>query len=424
MRTGRLLAPLGALLVTSGLLGESDANDAVAVAKRSGTRLGEHLVHNELVARVDLLRALEVQVTRKIEQLVNLDAATTFAFFRDVNLLGDDVASKPLEVDALGTVFAAARAWNDRDRIRKVIEHANNLLLAFHPDSTLDVVDLGAAERTLFDELRAHTLHVRELMDDPPVPMEALEAFLFAAIVTRQLLVPGQAKAPMGVRPTSVRSPRLSPFPQRGSSKPPPQKVDDPPPTSKPPMSVRSAAQKKISWSDLLAVRRPPSTAAMRAQSVQAAPPQTAPPPVVERQAPQTPRPAPAAPTGNAAEAIALVRRAEQTLTHKDIQGAMRLATRAVERDPNIPQVNAFYAWVRMLAGEVTATQAIGMIDRVLRQDESCTPARLYRAKLLKRDDRIPEAVRDFELVVAAEPNNREAQNELRLLKLMIKPNR
>jgi len=414
VRTGRLMAPLGALLVASGLLGESDANDAVAVAKRTGTRLGEHLIHNELVARDDLLRALEVQVTRKIEQLANLDGGTTFAFFRDVNL-DDDPSFEPLEVDALGTVFAAARAWSDRSRIQKVIEHANNLLLAIHPDSPLDVVDLGLPERTLFDELRTHTLHVSELMNDSPVPRDTLESFLFAAIVTRQLLVPGQAKAPMGIGRVS---------------KPPPEPVQEQPPSSKPPMSMRAAAQKKISWSDLLAVRRPPSTTAMRAQSApprtpvpQAAP--TAPPTSVTSPAPPSmSRPVPAALTGTAADAIALVRRAEQTLAHQDIQGAVRLATRAVERDPNITHVNAFYAWVRVLAGEVTAAQAVGMIDRALKQDESCTPARLYRAKLLKRADRVPEAVRDFELVVAAEPDNREAQNELRLLKLMIKPNR
>jgi hypothetical protein len=339
-----------------------------------------------------------------------------------------------------------------------VIEHAKDLLLAIHPDSTLDLIDLGP-ERAMLDELRANPLHVGELLEHSVMPREMLEAFLFAAIVTRQLLVPGQAKPPMGIRPTSVRSPRLSPFPQSGSSKPPlartePQKPVEPSPqpqraTASPhatsaPVSVRTAIQKKISWSDLLAVRRPPSHVALQAQTgappqvvtppqtgaTRATPPQTgvptgATPPQTGVPTRATPRPASPTPlSGSAAEAIALVRRAEQALAHKDIQGAVRTATRAVERDPNVPQVNAFFAWVRVIAGDIAPAQAIVMIDRALAQDEACTPARLYRAKLLKRDDRVHEAMREFELVLAAEPENREAQSELRLLMLTVKPSR
>ena len=56
----------------------------------------------------DLLRTLEIQVVRKIEGLVNLDPRSTFAFHRDQDIFGDGTPDR-LEVDPLGTVFAAAR---------------------------------------------------------------------------------------------------------------------------------------------------------------------------------------------------------------------------------------------------------------------------------------------------------------------------
>ena len=138
-----------------------------------------------------------------------------------------------------------------------------------------------------------------------------------------------------------------------------------------------------------------------------------------------TPRPKPAVTLeGAAAEAMALVRRAEEALTHKDIDGALRIARRAQGRDATLPHVNAFLAWVRVLAGELKPADAIVEMDKALAQDEVCTPARLYRAKLLKRSDRVHEAMREFENVLAIEPENRDAQNELKLLMLTVKPGR
>jgi tRNA A-37 threonylcarbamoyl transferase component Bud32 len=442
-RTGRLIAPLGAMLVSAGIVRDRDAADAVAQAKVARVRLGEWLVRKEIIARVDLLRTLELQVTRKIEGLVNCAPETTFAFHRDVDLFGDEIDTR-LEVDALGTVFAAAREWKDRTRVRRVVERAGNLLLAIHPDSTLELVDLTPAEQLILAELRASPAQTTDLAMRIVVEPEALDTFVFAAMVTRQLLVPGQAKPPMGIRPSSMRVPHPSPFPTssippqsaRSVPSPSPQPVrtatpprisvepipmpppsrpsfDSPPPSNpSPPPSIRSAGQKKISWSDLLAVRRP--SGALRAQA--STPPQQKRP---------TPKPKPAVTlTGSAAEAAALMKRAEQALGHKDIAGALRIARRAQNADGNVPQVNAFVAWVRVLAGEMTPANAILEIDEAIAKDEACTPARLFRAKLLKRDNRSHEAMRELEMVLAIDPDSRDAQNELKLLMLTIKPGR
>ena len=63
-------------------------------------------------------------------------------------------------------------------------------------------------------------------------------------------------------------------------------------------------------------------------------------------------------------------------------------------------------------------------LDKIIAHDDTCVPARLYRAKLLKRDDRMPEAMRELEVVLQLDPDNRDAQNELKLLMLTLKPTR
>ena len=402
-----------------------------------GMKIGEWLVQRELVARVDLLSTLEIQVVRKLEGLVNLDPKTTFAFYRDLDLFGDGTPDR-LEVDPLGTIFASARAWKDRERIRKVVERASQLLLAIHPDSTLELVELTDDERALLSELRSQPSHFVELVTRSSALPETIDTFLFVALVTRQLLVPGQAKPPMGVRPSSLRAGRIpSPFPRsappaslRTASPPPvsaraPAVIASPPPAPPPsqrsvagPASVRSPGQKKISWSDLLAVRRPPSQASMRA-------PSRTPQPVPATTTKAAPPKAKAVQlTGSAAEAAALVRRAEQALQHKDIAGAVKLSLRARTLDGNVPHVNAFAVWVSVLGGEARPADAIVELDKIIAIDDSCLPARLYRAKLLKRDDRMPEAMRELEVVLQLDPDNRDAQNELKLLMLTIKPSR
>ena len=398
VQTGRLLAPLGGILVKSGWLREADVAESVAAAKRAGVRLGEHLVSRELVARVDLLHALEVQVVHKIEALVNLDARTKFAFYRDEGLAPQP---DPLEVDALSTIFAAARSWTDRDRVRKVVERAEGLVLAVHPESTLDLVELEPAERAILAEIQGNAWKAADMLARPDISREAATPFLFAAIVTRQLLLPGQTKRPMGVRPSSVRVPQPSPFP---ASEPP---------------SVRPATHKKVSWTELLAVRRPPSRRASD-RGTPAAPKEPrvdSPPPVSVRS-----KPLPETEAGR--EALEIVRKAEQALFHKDIDGAKRVASRALDRDPSNPHVMAFWAWVRVLKGELAAGSALVEVDRALAVDETNVPARLYRAKLLKREGKLPEAMRDLETVLAAVPDHREAQTELRVLLLTIKPQR
>ena len=457
VRTGRIMAPLGAQLVASGLLHDGDAAEAVSRARSEGIRLGEYLLSRELIARMDLLRALEMQVPRKIEALVNLPLSSTYAFYRDVDLF-DDVA-EPLEVDPLRVTLAAARAWRDRARLRKTLERVSALVLQLHADAALDLVELDATERAALTELRAQPCTSSELIGRMSAARDTVESLIFVGIVTRQFVIPGQPKPPMGVRPR-VRSTNPSPLPDRISSMPlqgaphsvrapsvsrapagpsPPapsvRSIPDAPssvrsipeapssvrslpaaPSSSPAITGHSTPvpgsgrpQKKISWSDLVASGRP-SRPVM--QSVRA------PSPAPVR---QTPRPMRPPLTPKQKEAIEALKRAELALAHKEINGAVRLVKKAQDIDSTVSDVNAFAIWVNALSGALKPQAANAELAIILAEDEGCTRARLYRAKLLKRENKLQEARTEFERVLTEEPENKDAQNELKLLILTMR---
>ncbi len=500
VRTGRIVAPLGAQLVEAGLLGDAEAAEAVTAAKATGVRVGEYLLGRDLLARVDLMRQLELQVHRKLEALTNVDPRSTYSFFRDVDFFPE--GEIPLEIDPLRAVLGVARAWGDHDRVRKTLDRVAALVLQLHPESTLDLVELEHDERAVLADLRAAPCTFGELAGRRRAPAEVVAAFVFAALVTRQFLVPNQTKPPMGVRPRP-RSALSSPVPDRISAlprsptappvndiarldSPPPQSIPIPPPMSQrvapiaapppgdrmspiptapssqkiippappshqvipssppsqrvipsappsqrvipsappsqrsfpsPPISERprdrpsgptsgAPPAKRISWSQLTATRRPskPSMPIPRKSPVPSA-------------APKAPAVRPAL-NPKQQEALAALKPVENALASKDTKSALRHARKAQAIDATVPDVNALAIWVQALDGSLKTSAAITELASVIEGDPTCIRARVYRAKLLKRDNKLQEAKAELERALVDDPTHREAQNELKLLML------
>ncbi|CAN5449653.1 hypothetical protein BH09MYX1_BH09MYX1_11000 [soil metagenome] len=449
VRTGRVIAPLGAQLVAAGLLADGDAAEAVTAARASGVRFGEHLLQRELLARVDLMRQLELQVHRKLEVLANIDPSATYAFFRDVDFFG--IEEVPLEIDPLRAVLGVSRAWGDHERIKKTLERVAALVLQLHPESTLDLVELDPDERAILTDLRASPCTYVELVERKRFPLDAAAAFVFGALVTRQFFVPNQPKPPMGVRPRA-RSGLSSPVPDRISGMPrspmaPPveasipdvptaPRLDSPAPASSrapspqsppappsqrvipsPPISERPIDRpptrsgspppgRRISWSQLTATRKPSKPAFQASRKSPTA--------VVATKAPVV-RPAL---NVKQQDALAALKPAEASLASKDTRSALRHARKAQDIDASVPDVNAFALWVQVLDGSLKASAALAELAGVLSGDPTCVRARVYRAKLLKRENKLSEAKAELERALEDDPTHREAQNELKLLML------
>ncbi len=119
-----------------------------------------------------------------------------------------------------------------------------------------------------------------------------------------------------------------------------------------------------------------------------------------------------------ALEAMQSFRLAEAALQRNDLAGAQQLAQKAVAGDPSQADYVTLLAWIRSLGGSARAmTEAISTMTNALHDDPSNERALLYRGKLLARSNRLPEALADFNELLSGNPQNRDAQAELRQLK-------
>jgi hypothetical protein len=119
-----------------------------------------------------------------------------------------------------------------------------------------------------------------------------------------------------------------------------------------------------------------------------------------------------------ALEAMQSFRLAEAALQRNDIAGAEKLAQKAVDGDPTQVDYVTLLSWIRALGNAPPAVEeAIATMTRVLADDPSSERALLYRGKLLSRTNRYQEALADFNELLAANPQHRDAQAEVRHLK-------
>jgi hypothetical protein len=119
-----------------------------------------------------------------------------------------------------------------------------------------------------------------------------------------------------------------------------------------------------------------------------------------------------------ALEAMQNFRLAEAALQRNDMANAHKLAQKAVDGDPTQADYVTLLAWVRSLGkNPQMIEEAIATMTQVLGDDPSNERALLYRGKLLARTNRFQEALADLNELLAGNPQNRDAQAELRTLK-------
>lgn len=434
VKTGNRVAPLAKELVLAGVVTEEVAAVAVMEAKAAGQRLGEYLVGQGRLREGDLQLALTRHMRKKLAAIVNLAPQTTYAFYKDLCLVDDE---SEIDIEPLGTILSVVRAWHDRVRIRATLQRIGGQLMQLHPESTIDSVELTEQEALVLRVMRENQITLAELFRVKGLDEEAVATLAYTLAVTRHVLLPGQRGGPMAVgtgtpepaeplrtihtqTPASVRGvPSARPAAGARPARPPSPSVHDEP---APPVSVRVAPSKPL----------PPVNQAPPASSREAqVPPSVDQAPPVSSRSAQAQPPADDAPPSSVAqpvssssrspEALRELRGAEQALQRKDIPGAEHLLQRAMQLDPDDPTIAAFHAWVLVMSGKQSAADGIAMLTQLLSRRPDCTRAHLFRAKLLKRENKLREAATDFDQVLKNDPNNKEAKGELKLLTLFIR---
>jgi hypothetical protein len=293
-------------------------------------------------------------------------------------------------------------------------------MMRVHPESTIDVVDMTEDERASLAVMRRRELTLGELFRVQGLDEESLASLAYTLAVTRHVVLPGQRGGPMAMAiATSASPPPSRIVPTAAPSQPvlqrPPTEGDrtiaeaSPFDDETPPRSVMpEPTPPRVSSPPISAqpMSAPPMSAPGSARmSSRTAPPQSLPPVL-----------APA--TARAQEALRELKSGDTLLGKKDLVNAELAARKAMQLDPDLVEPPAFLEWVLVMAGKKTPAAGIVVLTDLLLRDPTCLRARLARAKLLKRENKLAQAVSDLDEVLRAHPEHKEAKQEMQLLKL------
>ena len=410
VRTAKSIAPLGELLVRSGALDADRLDEAVSTAREIEALLGEYLILDNLCTKDAVMQALEQQVVEKTIALANLPSETTYAFYRDVNLLSNWGGKDLFRANPLSVILATSRVWQDRRRMRGALHKIRDQRLLIHPDADLSHLAMTPNEQAVLKAIKTEDVTLRTLVDRHTMPDEEINSFIYALAITRQFGYRGQAK-----KPPMIAS-------MAGTTR---RRISEPTPASK--VQVRPSGRSEIQAPEN--VSEPPSWNSARISAVPlppdmstsaAIPTPSAPPSASLREVP--------ARTDTKSETSEAIERALQAddayrqaldlMRKGNIGEAREHALRALALDTENPDYVAINAWLGALSNEPGAVdQAIARLTDTLRTSPYCQTALMFRAKLYRKSNRLSEALQDFETVLRLNPTNREATSEARILR-------
>jgi tetratricopeptide (TPR) repeat protein len=148
---------------------------------------GQVLTEYGILDRDKLLRALGVQLERKIAWLASLSKDTRFRFFQGKDLLSSFGGVEEPEIPSARLVWVALRQAPPWAHIEKSMEKFASALLKISPTADLEPFGLGPAETTVIDALRTHAQTLAELTSRRLIEPSLLAPLVYGLLVTKQL---------------------------------------------------------------------------------------------------------------------------------------------------------------------------------------------------------------------------------------------
>ncbi len=137
---------VGELLVRWDVITPATLTGALVHAAELELRLGECLVGCYGVAREVVERALRAQVVARCAKLAQLPAATSYAFFAGVDLLGEAGGGEPWPSEPLDAMLAVLRATRDPRASAAVLAHLGQTPIEAAPEACATFATAGEVE--------------------------------------------------------------------------------------------------------------------------------------------------------------------------------------------------------------------------------------------------------------------------------------
>ena len=199
VRTARLVAPLGEMLVRYGVLADVDLESALARAGAAKTRIGQQLVSEKMIDRRVLLKALREQVMVRLRRIAAIREEATYEFHGNSDLLDEGAPTGATTSDPLAALLALVRAWPDRARIDAQLAPLADQAIVVHRDARLDRFELDDVEHHVAERILAGTaMTYGSLLRSTLAPAETIRALVYALTITHHLDL-GDGRTPLDV---------------------------------------------------------------------------------------------------------------------------------------------------------------------------------------------------------------------------------
>jgi len=201
VRTRKLVAPLGEMLVRLGVIADVDLEAALSRASTAQSRIGRQLVSDRLIDRRLLLRALREQVLVRLRSLGDLPADTGYEFHSQTDLLEEGAPTNATPCDPLAGLLALCRTFAvgaGVDVSRAELAARADELVRIRRDATLDRFDFDEQERVLVARIQeGRPLPFAAYGSGAVVPERVAVALLYALVLARQLEDPRTEEPPL-----------------------------------------------------------------------------------------------------------------------------------------------------------------------------------------------------------------------------------
>ncbi len=432
------LVPLAEVLATLGAIDEAEIAFAIEHARSVGAPLGAQLVDDGLAEPETVETAIAAQTEERLVSLAALPGTTEFSFFSGTDAL-EGILVDPCTVDPLAGIMLCARSITDPAPIDRVLDGLGARRLVFHTAADLDRFGLTRAEQAAASVLQWASRTWAELAQSVDDGLEELRLVTYVLAIARHLEL-GADSWPVGVaRPepaAKAQAPAREPPPAASSSRSPvaptPARAplaSQPVVTAVSPVEIRERGPAPSSPIPATAVTpvsgvRPteqPAAASVRptSPSISGDAGDAAPISIRPSRIPTALDAATIAAMSTddrVVEATSYRQRAEVLLSRNDTAGAEQAAALAVELHRDNADGLALLGWLRaMKPGATSLSDGLKHLDEAIRLSPKLDRALYYRGALLKRANRLDEALRDFKAAVDVNPKNMDAVREVRL---------
>lgn len=187
VRTAKVVAPLGEMLVRYGVLADVDLASALARASERKTRLGQQLIAEKVIDRRVLLRALRDQVLFRVRALATLAPTTKYEFHPNNDVLEEEAPTGAAPVDPLAALLALIRRWPDRARMDARLVLLADVPVKLHEEATIDRFELEEPERAVLDRATSSKSTYASTLRSTLAPEASIRAMLFTLLLARHL---------------------------------------------------------------------------------------------------------------------------------------------------------------------------------------------------------------------------------------------